>query len=88
MKDEVPLKKLKELLNEANSIQKETNEKGNPSIGIHEETGKLVLWMIYADQFWAIDLENFDFNNIEDEMIKNKREILNLISENITKLEE
>jgi hypothetical protein len=81
--DSIPLKKIKKLIKEASKLQNETNEKGNPSIGIHEETGKLVLWLIYADQFWAIDLENFDFDNIEEELEKNKKEILDYIANKI-----
>ena len=52
----------------------------NPVIGFQDE--QLVLWVFYMNLSWTITLDDFDFENIESELIKSREEMIKWINDN------
>ena len=52
----------------------------NPVIGLQDE--QLVLWVFYKNLSWTVTLDDFDFENIENELIKSREEMIKWMNEN------
>jgi hypothetical protein len=75
----VSFEKLTQLLEFSYSeLNQKTNPETKPTIGLDD--GQLVLWVVYRDKFWVITLDDFDFDNIPTEIIKNRDEIIEWMS--------
>jgi hypothetical protein len=61
-------------------LSNEYDSETNPVIGLQDE--QLVLWVFYKNLSWTITLDDFDFENIESELIKSREEMIKWINEN------
>jgi len=73
--------KYMELLSLAKSLlSDEYDSETNPVIGLQDE--QLVLWVFYKNLSWTVTLDDFDFENIESELIKSREEMIKWMDEN------
>jgi hypothetical protein len=71
----ISFEKITELLTSANlTFNQEKNPETKPCIGLRDD--ELVLWIVYDSKFWSISLSDFNFENIDDEFMKNKTEMV------------
>lgn len=61
-------------------LSNEYDPETNPVIGFQDE--QLVLWVFYMNLSWTITLDDFDFENIESELIKSREEMIKWINDN------
>lgn len=80
---EISFDKITELLKTAKSLI--SDPETNPTVGLRDDI--LVLWVFYGELVWSITLDDFDFDNIQNEIIKSKEEIKKWIEENPTEIE-